>query len=183
MLMMKISFIVIYLFAVVSAKQLISYHKDSLSCSSARALIEKHEGYKSCEYVDTTGHPTICVGFNLDRSDARSKIKEVGGDYDKLLKGGCLSHSQCEKLFDGDLSTAEKDEENVFGTVCGCVQNVLIDMTFNLGRSQIAGFTTFVKYIKAKDWKSAGEDLRTTAWCSQVGTRCRDDMAQIEAGC
>ena len=144
----------------------------------------KHEGYNSCEYIDTTGNPTICVGFNLNRSDARSKIASVGGDYDKVLNGGCLSHSQCEKLLDGDLKVAEENEERVFGdSVCSCVKAVLIDMTYNLGKGRINKFETFKSYIKAKNYKAAGEDLKDTKWCGQVGVRCRDDISQIEQGC
>ena len=108
----------------------------------------------------------------------------MGGDYDKVLHGGCLSRSQCEKLLDGDLKVAEDNEESVFGSsTCSCVKAVLVDMTYNLGRAGIDAFGTFKSYIKAKNYRAAGENLKTTLWCRQVKTRCTDDVDQIERGC
>ena len=134
--------------------------------------------------MDTTGHPTICYGFNLDRTDARSKIASVGGDYDKVRNGGCLSHSQCEKLLDGDIKVAQENEERVFGdSTCSCVKAVLVDMTYNLGEAGINAFGTFKSFIKDKNYKAAGEDLKGTKWCQQVKIRCTDDVTQIERGC
>ena len=136
-----------------------------------------------CEYKDTMGHPTVCYGFNLDRVDARSKIESVRGDFNKVYAGGCLSQGQCDTLLGGDIATAEGNEKKIFGSVCECVRNVLIDMTFNLGYPKMRGFTEFIGLIKAETWKSAGEDLKTTLWCRQVGRRCSEDVEQIESGC
>jgi len=50
-------------------------------------MIAESEGNKPCMYKDTLGHPTIGIGFNLDRSDAREKITSVGADYDNVKSG------------------------------------------------------------------------------------------------
>lgn len=61
------------------------------SCPSALSLVQQAEGYKGCTYVDTTGHKTICYGFNLDASNAKAKIEGLGLDwvtvYSKCTKG------------------------------------------------------------------------------------------------
>ena len=45
------------------------------SCTaSLRNLVAKHEGDKLCVYVDTTGHKTIGIGYNLDQNGARQMI-------------------------------------------------------------------------------------------------------------
>ena len=156
---------------------------DLVGCSSAQELVERHEGYRSCEYVDTTGHRTICFGFNLERADARSRVTAVGGDFDKVYNGGCLSHGQCVDLLSVDFKTAESNERAVFGSVCSCVEAVLVDMTYNLGKAGIEGFGTFRRYIEEKNYKAAGEHLKGTLWCRQVKSRCTDDVEQIERGC
>src|SRR3990172_5316451 len=41
------------------------------------------EGKKSKAYLDSRGIPTIGIGFNLQRADARQLLKDVGADYNK----------------------------------------------------------------------------------------------------
>ena len=55
-------------------------------------------------------------------------------------------------------------------------------MDYNLGTAGLATFTTFQSYIEKQDWNDAADDLYTTLWCSQVGTRCSRDAEQIR-GC
>jgi hypothetical protein len=38
-------------------------------------------GYRTCVYTDTMGHPTIGIGFNLDRGDAPALIASVRGSF------------------------------------------------------------------------------------------------------
>mmetsp|Transcript_31399 Transcript_31399/g.50989 ORF Transcript_31399/g.50989 Transcript_31399/m.50989 type:complete len:96 (-) Transcript_31399:738-1025(-) len=45
---------------------LLSASQVATACQSAQSLIEAAEGFRSCVYTDTTGHPTICYGYNLD---------------------------------------------------------------------------------------------------------------------
>ena len=42
--------------------------------ASLRNLVAKHEGDKLCVYVDTTGHKTIGIGYNLDQGGAKEMI-------------------------------------------------------------------------------------------------------------
>ena len=153
------------------------------ACSSATSLIEQAEGLRLCEYVDTTGHPTVCYGFNLDASGAASKVAAVGGNYNTVLHGGCLSQSQCAQLLSGSVAQATQSAYRVFGSQCSCVMAALIDMTYNLGEGGISTFTTFISYVKAHNWAAAANDARGTLWCSQVGSRCTRDTSIIEAGC
>lgn len=64
----------------------------SCSCDSIQNMVAQAEGNKPCMYVDTAGHPTIGIGFNLDRGDARSIITSLGLNYDNVRAGKtCLS--------------------------------------------------------------------------------------------
>lgn len=157
------------------------------SCPDVKSLISTHEGDEQCVYTDTTGHKTIGIGFNLERSDAPSKIASVGADYEAVCSGSqCLNEGQINTLFEGDVQTAESGAKSCvssFKSQCECVQNVLIDMTFNLGTSGLCSFGDFIGFINAGDYASAAQDLQGTLWCSQVGNRCTDDENIIKQGC
>mmetsp|Transcript_16477 Transcript_16477/g.23098 ORF Transcript_16477/g.23098 Transcript_16477/m.23098 type:complete len:217 (-) Transcript_16477:371-1021(-) len=154
------------------------------ACQSAQSLIEAAEGFRSCVYTDTTGHPTVCYGYNLDDYSAKSDIANVGADYDQVRSGKqCLSKSQCSTLLQGALSAAESGAKNVFGNQCSCIMAVLVDMTYNLGSAGVASFTTFKSYIENGQYSEAASDLKSTLWCSQVGNRCTRDTGIIAGGC
>lgn len=153
-------------------------------------------GLRLCEYVDTTGHPTVCYGFNLVANGASSKVAAVGGNYQDVLHGGCLSKTQCAELLSGSVQSATQGAEGIFGNQCSCVMAALIDMTYNLGDAGMctsapcaggtrvppppahvrtprrhavaATFTTFISYVKEHNWSAAANDARGTLWCSQV---------------
>ena len=100
-------------------------------------------------------HPTIWIGFNLDRPDARKKLAalEPSVDYDDVR---CDSQTECAAKSGDDCLTQKKQvwtlyevvylemveyarrgyKEKTGGdidTLCCAIRNLLIDMTFNLG--------------------------------------------------
>ena len=162
-----------------------------LACESATSLIESAEGYRDCTYVDTTGHKTICYGFNLAANGAESKIQSVGGNWNTVYNhcacgtsgAGCLSQNQCAELLSGAVQQAAEGAERVFGNQCPCIQAVLTDMTYNLGEAGISTFGTFKSYIESHNWAAAASDIKGTLWCRQVGNRCTRDAGIIAQGC
>lgn len=154
------------------------------NCPTATDLITSAEGLKLCTYVDTTGHKTICYGFNLETSGAQAAIQAVGGNWDSIYNhGGCLTQAQCTQLLTPAVQSAAQSEAQIFGATCPCMAAVLTDMTYNLGAAGIGSFTQFIDLIKHKQWATAATDVQHTLWCSQVGTRCTRDAAIIAAGC
>jgi len=149
-------------------------------------LIAQHEGCCLCAYVDTKGHPTIGIGFNLDASAAKQQIQNLGLNFTKVYSGAqCLNNSAVDTLFQYSLKIATQQamkDVPTFDQLCCNVQNVIIDMEFNMG--SIGAFTTFLDYINTEQWDMAAKDLKyATLWCGQVGHRCTDDMDLIEKGC
>lgn len=159
-------------------------HTESSACD-ARALITQHEGKRSCVYTDTKGHPTVGIGYNLDNSGARAAIAAVGADYDNVRSGKqCLTDTQIQNLFAPAYESAVSEAERVvssFASLCCEVQEVMTDMTYNLG--SLSSFNTFVSLINQKSWSSAARDGRSTAWCGQTKGRCTDDMNRVQNGC
>ena len=107
------------------------------SCD-ASSMIKRHEGVRDCVYVDTTGHKTIGVGYNLDASGARTAVESCGINYDDIYSGKtCLSSSQVDCLLSFSLKAAEsgaRADVSSYDSLCCNVQNVVTDMVFNLGR-------------------------------------------------
>ncbi len=60
---------------------------EEIDKTKLKAQLIKHEGKRSKVYKDSEGVPTIGVGFNLKRSDAKAKIEALGLDYTKVLSG------------------------------------------------------------------------------------------------
>ena len=49
-------------------------------------------------------------GFNLETSSAKSNVESVGGNYNDVYNGGCLTQSQCEQLLDKEVDVARQGE-------------------------------------------------------------------------
>ena len=158
---------------------------DVVNCD-ASAMITLHEGSRKCAYTDTTGHKTVGVGFNLDAVSA-STFESIlpGVDYNSVYSGAtCLTSGQISTLLHYSMKGAIAESRRVvsnYDSMCCNVQNVVTDMTFNLG--SLSSFNTLVKYFEAEDWSDASADMKGTLWCKQVGLRCTEDAAQVAKGC
>ena len=83
-----------------------------------------------------------------------------------------------------DVYRAREGVKDLYGDTitCPCAENVLVDMTYNLGEAGLAEFTTFNALIMEGNWDAAADDLETgTLWCGQVGTRCTRDVKLIKS--
>ena len=140
------------------------------NCPTAQQLIASAEGYRACTYVDTTGHKTICYGFNLDASGAEQKIVAVGGNWDSVYNhGGCLTSQQCIILLNGAVQSAGASELAIFGRQCTCIDAVLTDMTYNLGAAGMARYAShqktcsFLHHLICVSYPSAFTSLSDTS--------------------
>ena len=150
-----------------------------------KSLIERHEGNEKCVYTDTTGHKTIGIGYNLEQGSARKDIKDVGADFDAVYSGSqCLTSSQVTKLFEKTLPRYQKQAKkdfSCFNSLCCNVQDVIVDMTFNLG--SLTGWPNFRKEVCASQWSDAANNMKNTLWCDQVKSRCTDNVNRMKKGC
>src|SRR5262245_14467557 len=117
-----------------------------------RHFIEDHEGRRATAYLDSRGIPTVGVGFNLQRSDAKQRIAALGVSYDALSRRDvALTDQQIDTLLDADIATAMTDARNCvrgFDTLPPDVQMVVVDMIFNLGIGGFAGFKRMIAAIE-----------------------------------
>ena len=141
----------------------------------ASVLIAEHEGKRNEVYLDSLGIPTIGIGFNLQRKDARAKLKAVGADIDAVIAGEeTLTDEQVSALFREDVQQAERDARDLlqdFDEASPNRQQALIDMAFNLGKGKLTGFKRMLAAANRGDWQTAADEAQNSVWFNQVGRR------------
>ena len=127
---------------------------DEIDKAALKSQLVKHEGKRNKVYLDSEGIPTIGVGFNLHRSDAKQKIAAMGVDYEKLVSGDVsLTDEQVDSLLDDDIESAIADCKSVVGSfsmLSDVRKRVLVDMTFNLGKTRFGKFKKMLAAIEPK---------------------------------
>lgn len=154
--------------------------------------IEQHEGMRKWVYKDSLGNPTIGIGFNLARSGASATLKGVLGFTDKQvrdIRAGkmAITRQQAVSLMREDIKTARIDAADLFesfSTQPRGIQEVLINMVFNLGKKGLKGFKDFRAAIDDRDYnqaafsmlnnKKADGTVVPTPWATQVKGRATE---------
>jgi lysozyme len=127
--------------------------------------IKNDEGLKLFPYIDTEKKWTIGWGRNLTDRGIR------------------LSEAQLMLQNDIDEARMELSHYDWFNAMDRVRQDVLVELNFNIGLKSLLTFTTFLGYIKAKDYSKAANDLLGTLWAKQVHEERANGMAQrLRAG-
>ncbi len=135
------------------------------------------EGFRSTVYVDTQDTPTVGIGFNLLRPDARQKIEALGLDFDQVASGAQgLTKEQALKLARNDIKTARKDASKfvgakVFKGLDKKRQDILTNMSFQLGLPTLKKFTEMRKALVAGDFLKAAQEMVNSLWFQQTPNR------------
>lgn len=118
--------------------------------------IKKNEGYVGIVYKDSLGIDTIGYGF---------AIKDLELDADI-----------CDMILERKLKDLESRVKNKFGWFPFMpqeIQDVVMEMCYQLG---VTGFSKFVKtitYLKDKDFKNASIEMLDSKWAKQTPNRAK----------
>lgn len=126
--------------------------------------IRKHEGLSLVPYKDTEGHLTIGYGKNLDAG---------------------ISLRQAYLLLDSDIETCMIELDKGFPgwrEHPDHVQNVLLEMQFNLGRPRLAKFQKMWAALANDDYETASKEMLASKWAEQVGQRAQTLAKQMAEG-
>ena len=141
-------------------------------------LIKKHEGVRPHVYPDSLGIPTVGIGFNLQRPDAKAIFNKLNLNYDGVLSGKTdLTNDQVKALFTECLQIAYKDVKQYIPGFDSLPRNIklgLLDMSFNLGYTRLSKFIKTKELIQKGDYKNAAVELKNSKWAGQVGNRARN---------
>lgn len=152
-----------------------NYQMNNLDRDALRDQLKRHEGVKDKVYNDSLGIPTVGVGFNLTRKDARKQIEALGLDYDNVLSGSQrLSKGQMDSLLDITMDEsieAARGAVPQFDSLPENQKRVFVDMIFNMGQKKFNKFRNLKKSIGARDIEGMKREMQDSLWWNQVGNR------------
>ena len=126
-------------------------------------------------YNDHLGYPTFGVGHLVLESDEEHG-KPVGTP---------VSEERVKECFENDLNTAIREcnalyEDGRFDDLPDEVQQILVNMMFNMGRTRLSKFKKMHAAILEGDWKTAAVEGRDSRWHKQVTNRAERLMVRLE---
>jgi len=126
-------------------------------------------------YNDHLGYPTFGVGHLIVEDDE---------EYGRPV-GTAVTEERVRACFARDLDIAEREcftlyGEGVFRLWPDEVQQVLVNMMFNMGRPRLSKFKKMNEAIAQKDWKRAAVEGRDSRWYRQVTQRAERLMKRLE---
>ncbi len=132
------------------------------------------EGVVNEIYLDHLGYPTFGVGHLVLESDP-----EHGQDV-----GTPVSEERVRECFEKDLDTSISECVALYGEQFNDwpdeVQQIIVNMMFNMGRTRLSGFKNFRKALEDKNWSRAAEEGRDSRWYRQVTNRAERLMERME---
>ncbi len=151
------------------------FNKDTkLDREAVYEQLKIDEGVVNEIYKDHLGYPTFGVGHLVTASDPEQG-QEVGTP---------VSENRVKECFEKDLDTAISECTALYGEGFndwpGEVQEVLVNMMFNMGRTRLGGFKNFRKALEEGDWAKAGIEGRDSRWHKQVTNRAERLMERLE---
>ena len=132
------------------------------------------EGVVHEVYLDHLGLPTVGIGHLILESDPEHGM-EVGT---------AVSQARCEELFFQDLEIAIDEckvlYEDDWDGFPEEVQEILVNMLFNMGRPRLSQFKKMNEALSKGDWYTASVEGRDSRWYDQVGNRANRLMSRLE---
>lgn len=139
-----------------------------------REQLIQDEGIVYAIYKDHRGFKTFGIGHLVKRADEEYEW-EVGTP---------VPEDRVWSAFDEDLDIAINDclalYSEQFETWPAEVQEILVNMVFNLGRTGLSRFIMFKSALEKNDWRLAAQYGRDSLWYRQVTNRAERLMSRLE---
>ena len=131
------------------------------------------EGIKYEIYNDHLGYPTFGIGHLITEDDP---------EYGKPI-GTPISESRVYAVFNNDVDIAIDECRALYDfwdDLPGEVQEILVNMMFNLGRPRLSKFKKMKLALGVGHWKLAAAEGRDSLWYRQVTHRAERLMTRLE---
>lgn len=135
-----------------------------MNIDNLREQLKIDEGVKYEIYLDHLGYPTFGIGHLITEADEEHG-KPVGTP---------ITEQRVNAVFDSDVETYVSEAKKVFPNLTelpGEAQEVIVNMTFNMGAPRLSKFKKFIAGVNAGDWNTAAVEMMDSRWAKQVGNR------------
>lgn len=141
-----------------------------------REQLEIDEGVVYNIYKDHLGYPTFGIGHLITKFD-----EEYGLPIDTPV-----SENRVKEAFNQDVLTASMECVRLYGPKFNLwsdeVQDICVNMMFNMGRPRLSKFVNFKKALCDGNWKQAAIEGRDSLWWKdQVRARAERLMVRLES--
>ena len=144
-----------------------------MNIEQVQKQLEIDEGVVYEIYTDHLGYPTFGIGHLITKNDP---------EFEEPV-GTPVSKERVDSVFAIDIKIAE-DECCVlypfWEELPEEVQEILVNMMFNLGRPRLTKFKKMNAALEMGDWKTAAIEGRDSRWYHQVGNRSERLMTRME---
>lgn len=132
------------------------------------------EGIKHKIYLDHLGYPTFGIGHLVTKDDP-----EYGNPV-----GTLISRSRVISAFNSDCDIMIAECKILFKSdweeFPGEVQEILVNMMFNMGRTRFTKFKKTRAALHARNYQKAAIEGRDSVWYNQVTNRAERLMTRLE---
>ena len=145
-----------------------------MNVDKLREQLKIDEGVKYEVYNDHLGYPTFGIGHLVTEQDQ---------EYGKPV-GTPVSEERVNAVFDNDVAIYMSEAKKVFPNLEQLpeeAQQVIVNMTFNMGAPRLAKFKKFIAGVNAGDWNTAAVEMMDSRWANQVGKRAVRLRDRIQA--
>lgn len=135
--------------------------------------LEIDEGVVYEVYLDHLGYPTFGIGHLILDDDPENGF----------AVGHSVEPERVTEAFQNDLDISIDECKVLYSDwndYPGEVQEILVNMMFNLGRPRLTGFRNMKKALDNCDWSTAAVEGRDSKWYRQVGNRAERLMTRLE---
>jgi len=145
-----------------------------MNIDRVRKQLEIDEGVVYEIYNDHLGYPTFGIGHLVRKTDP-----EYG-----LMVGDSVSKERVQEAFEADLTVACSECSILYASDWDQfpdeVQEILVNMLFNLGRTRLNKFKKMNAALRNRDWNTAAIEGRDSLWYRQVSNRAERLMKRME---
>ena len=145
-----------------------------MNIDQLRDTLKIDEGVKYEIYNDHLGYPTFGIGHLVVESDEEHS-KPVGTP---------VTEDRVNSVFEKDVAIMIDEAKKIFPNLDELpeeAQQVIVNMTFNMGRPRLSQFKKFIAGVNAGDWNKAAVEMMDSRWAKQVGARAERLRDRIQA--
>ena len=138
--------------------------ENAMNIDKLREQLKIDEGVKYEIYLDHLGYPTFGIGHLITEADEEHG-KPVGTP---------ITEERVNSVFDKDVEIYVSEAKKVFPNLTELpseAQEVIVNMTFNMGAPRLSKFKKFIAAVEARNWDIASVEMMDSRWAKQVGNR------------